>query len=307
MSGLALFTTAYSAGLPYFAAFHASLAAQTDQEFDLHIALDNVTEAQLRELATAPWHAAGHNVVTSPKRVGANPIELRQELLTLLCGSYDAVVLADSDDELLPTRVASARAALAVAPFSACAMKLIDEDGKELAGQFSAGAVDDWWELVAHMNVFGFGNAAYRSELLEACLPVAPRTRLMDWQVVTHALATGALPNFEQEPQINYRLHPGSMAPVVGPFDEEQLRRGAKLVREHRQLLLQANRAGPLLPGELEELIRLAQGDLERFTTEVLGNPKVLNSYVTALNTGTQVYKWWEWVDDRRLRELWNA
>lgn len=325
---LALFTVVHPASLPFFRAFYDSAAAQTDASAELVMVTDGVTEGELEARAGRPVRGR-----VLPARPGATPAALRQEALVPLCARVDAVVLADSDDVLHPHRVARARAALRGADAAASAMTLVDAGGAPLGARFGAGDRGAWSEALTRWNVFGFGNGAYRSELLADCLPVPEDTVLMDWLVITRALARGARLHFDEVPAVDYRIHGSSLAHVLPPFTAEELARGAGRVRAH----LERARADDALDAPTEAAGRLrgaladAADELERFEARVLDDPGTRARYLEAINRGPAppsegpgrdqrdpppnahctpmpaVYRWWEWIASRRHRQLWTS
>ena len=68
---------------------------------------------------------------------GQTPAQIRQEVLAQIVETCAGVVLVDSDDVLHPTRVAAARAGLEVSELVACALCLVDQQGKDLGLTFN--------------------------------------------------------------------------------------------------------------------------------------------------------------------------
>jgi hypothetical protein len=324
---LALFTVVHPASLPFFRDFYDSVAAQTDPSAELVVVTDGVAEDELGASAGRPVRGR-----VLPARPGATPAALRQEALLPLCARVDGVVLADSDDVLHPRRVALARAALRGADVTASAMTLVDEGGAPLGARFGAGDHGAWHEALTRWNVFGFGNGAYRSRLLADCLPVPEDTVMMDWLVVTRALARGARLHFDELPSIDYRIHGSSLAHVLPPFTAEELALGARRVRAHleRAGADDALDAPTEAAGRLRRALVGATEELERFEVRVLGDPDTRARYLEVINRGPAppakdpdegprkpppnahsspmpaVYRWWEWIASRRHRQLWT-
>lgn len=294
---LAVATTVHPASLPYLRDFLRGVAAQDDPDFDLWMTLDGVEEADVEgALRLAP----GARLRTAAP--GSTPASHRSELLTQLCRSYPAVVLADSDDRLAPARVASARRALENADVQACAMELVDLDGRPMGLRFTTAPAPDWLALLTRMNVVGFGNAAYRSATLQACLPLPADAVLVDWWVATRSLALGARMVFEREPLVAYRQHPRSLARVVGPFGRDDLDRGTERVLGHFRLTLEQARG---YPERIVSALEAARDETERFADAVVRNARGAQSYLEALNATRRVFRWWEWIADRRHHTLW--
>lgn len=295
---LAVATTVHPASLPYLGDFARSVAAQDDTDFDLWVTLDDVDVADVED-ALVPVGRA--RLRTAPP--GATPAGHRSELLTLLCQRYPAVVLVDSDDVLAAGRVGSARRALELADVQACAMALVDANGRALDLTFTTATPDDWLELSTRMNVVGFGNAAYRSATLQACLPLPADAVLVDWWVITRALALGARLVFDREPLVAYRQHGRSSARVIGPFAHDDLARGTERVLGHFRRTLDHARG---YPEAAVTAIEAARDEIERFADVVVRRGAHAEDYLQALNADRQVFRWWEWIADRRYRTLWT-
>lgn len=297
---LMVFTTAYRAGLEYLPAFLSGLAEQTDSDFHLIVAVDDVEEAELAPYLTAAGPDLAARTATHRAEHAADHVALRQEVLLRTVPGTSGVVLMDSDDVPLPTRVAAARAALAKAEVAACALELTDEAGTPTGGRFGTEPIDDWASVLARSNVVGFGNAAYRSEVLLDCLPAPAGTRLLDWLVAVRALASGAHLTIDPTPRARYRLHGASSAGVTRPFTEAQLLKATALVANHYALALSPMPSGRALPPGLRALIELAAADLREFQERVIADEAERNAYLNALNADPRVFRWWEWLDSRR-------
>jgi hypothetical protein len=336
---LALFTVAHPGSLPYFGAFYRSVVEHADPWTRLWIASDGVSPADLEAAAGGGLDA---EIVMAPTGTGAN--ELRVAVLARLCRRYPAIILIDSDDVLLPGRTLRARRALERADVAACAMTLIDDRGLALPGTFRAslapspprhrrtsrapapareGAIAaietgrmppprpgasgtaGWGPLLARMNVFGFGNAAYRSDALQRALTPPPSAPMLDWHVATRALGLGASLSFDEQPGIAYRLHDRSSAPILPPFSASDLADGTSRVLRHYRSLLGLSRSR--LARALREEIDAARVDLELFRSTVIGNPDLTGRYLAGLNAEGTVYRWWEWIACRRYEHLWKT
>ncbi len=298
--GLAVFTTVYPAALQYLPGLLAALAHQTDTGFHLLIALDQVTPEGLEPYLAAPGFDLASRTSTFENEAGAGPAELRQAALERALPRFEGVVLVDADDLPLPNRVAAARAMLVEADVVASAMELMDETGRPLGGRFGQEPVNDWGNVLARSNVVGFGNSAYKADVLATCLPVPGGVRLLDWLVASRALNLGARLALDVTPRTRYRLHGASMAGVCRPFTESQLSQAAALVADHHRYLLAPDDSRHELRGEFRTAVEQAAQDLQQFVLGVVEDPEELRRYVTALNADPRIYRWWEWLDYRR-------
>jgi len=299
---LAVFTTVYPAALPYLPSLLAALARQTDTDFHLLIAVDDVKPETLAPYLAAHGFDAPSRTSVLAAADDATPAEVRQGALEHALPRFDGVVLVDADDLPLPERIEAARAGLLEADVVASAMRLMSEDGTPTGGTFATEPVENWGRLLARSNIVGFGNSAYRADVLATCLPVPRGGRLMDWLVACRALNLGARFALDTTPRTSYRQHGASMAGVRRPFTTDQVSQAAALVSAHYIHLLRPDDARHDLRGEFRTWVEEAARDLDRFVLRVVNEADELWRYVTALNQDPRIYRWWEWLDYRRQR-----
>lgn len=296
---LAVYTTVYPGSEPFLADWYQSVARQTDRHFDLWVGLDGLTPAQVGAATGRPLLA--HWVRA---RAGDTAADIRQRSFEALIPRYDAIVFVDSDDVLHPTRVASARESLASTDVSGCALRLADAHGKDLGVVFGVPGDADLRQLLPRRNVFGLSNSAYRTSVLERCLPVPSECVLVDWLLASRACAAGAILGFDDVPRMTYRRHPGNCVPVLPPFTTDQvLTASARVVRHYELLLDRGWRWGTAERQPFEA----ARARAEAFGRAIATCPPVLDRYVSALNELTPEYVWWWVVAHPALEDLWSA
>ena len=95
-NSLALYTTVYSGAEAFLSAWYASIAAQTDRDFDLWIGADQFSQSQLFDAVgrefRANWVAPSHP---------STPAGVRQAGIDAILSSenrYEAIVFVDCDD-----------------------------------------------------------------------------------------------------------------------------------------------------------------------------------------------------------------
>jgi hypothetical protein len=298
-SDLAVYTTIYPGVEPFLGPWSASLAAQTDQDFDLWVGLDGVAPTAAAALldggiaARATW-------VAGP--TGATAAEVRQLALARIVERYAFVVLVDSDDLLLDSRIARARVALAECDVAGCALDVVDAAGERLGIVFGGDVRSDFSALLPRYNVFGLSNTAYRCDLLRRCLPIPSGTVVIDWLLVTRALALGAGLGFDSRPGMAYRQHGRNTAEVVPPFSEAFIRRAAGLVVAHHD----AVRAGGCTPpGELAAALDEAAQAAGAFR-RAIAEPPCLTAYAVALRALPARHVWWWPVAHPDLEDVWR-
>jgi hypothetical protein len=283
---------------PYLQDWHASVLAQTDTAFDLCVGLDglspaDVTRAVGMELDGRWMPAVGP---TTPARV-------RSEAITQLVREYDAVIFVDSDDVLLPERVAAARKLLARADVTGCALDIVDQAGRPVGAQFGPPAGLTTAALLPRWNIFGLSNTAYRSDTLGACLPVPDDCVLVDWLLATRAWSNGARLEFDAAPRMRYRQYEANVAPVLQPFNGRQVLVATSRVLEHYRCMLDLQwELGPRERAALESERRR----VSRFDLAVRRDSDRLDAYVTALNRLPALHVWWWQVANPELEYVWS-
>jgi len=296
---IAVYTTIYPGVKAYLPDWHQSLQAQTDRNFQLWIGLDGIEAETVEKVVGRRLEA-----VWVPSRPGNTPARIRQRSLAQIVKNYDAVVLVDSDDILHPTRIAAARVALQTSELAACALRLVDQYRQDMGTTLTlpAQAVPD--NFLPRHNVFGFSNSAYRSELLQRCLPVPAGAALVDWFLATKAWLMGARLSFDPVARMDYRQHGANMAPIRFPFDANQVIRDTKKVREH-YYLLQASPMENVLPDRWAQ-IQEVTADVQLFSEQVVSQPKKLEAYLRNLNTLEPQAVWWWDVAHPALQWMWK-
>jgi hypothetical protein len=296
---VALCTAAYPGVEPFLAAWYRSVEEQTDRGFDLWIALDGLSpEAVSGAIGGTPearW---------LPMAAGGSPAQVRSVMLGELTARYDALVLVDSDDVLLPSRVSAARAAIGNADLAACACEIVDRDGRELGAvlEWPAGMeVDD---LLPRYNLFGLSNTAYRAELLRECLPVPDECVLIDWLLATRAWALDARLGFDPTPRMRYRQYAANAAPMLPPFGPPEILRATERVLGHYRLMLDGDRA---LPAARRARLAAERARVQRFDAAIRGQPATLAAYVDHLNRLPPMRVWWWQVAHPMLESLWSS
>lgn len=297
MRTLAAYTVVYPAAMRFLYEFWTSLAPQIGTSVDVHISLDGVAPDEVRmvigqEAAVRFW----------PADEGASPAHIRSTVLTELTSVYDGVVLLDSDDILLAGRIDAAVSGLEAADVYGSAMQLVDELGRPIPGGFFAPSsaqiarLGSEPPLLARLNVFGFSNSAYRSQVLRDCLPVPNSTVLMDWLVASRAHLAGAKFVFDREPRMLYRQYGTNTAVVLPPFTPARIKRDAALVAQHHSLLLEGPHASVRDPGPFAHAAQMS-GEFLRWLGEGHSSEERASAYAARLSTAEQRgWLWWEHV-----------
>jgi hypothetical protein len=224
-SRTAVYTTVFPNALPFLERFAKSILAQTDQDFDLWVGLDRLETEDLEESELAgrvdSWirPVAGDTFAT-----------VRQRAWERIAKEYDQVILVDPDDILHPARVKQAVSYLDRCDVYACALELIDEHGEQLGVTLEIDNPSDPHQFLSEMNVFGLSNTAYRCSTLSSCLTLPRDIRIIDWHLVSRALADGAKLFFDPTPLMAYRLYSASTTRILAPFEAKDLLNAADLM-----------------------------------------------------------------------------
>ena len=300
MTALALYTTVYPGVERYLAAWHRSVRAQTDQDFQLWIGLDKIgIEAATGAMGGDP------GAIWVPGARGDTPAQVRQRALAQIVGRHDGVVLVDSDDVLHPARLAVARAMLDRDDVAGCALRLVDQEGQDMGLTFGLPPQSAPEDVLPRNNVFGLSNSALRADLLRRCLPIPPTVALVDWFLATRAWLFGARMAFDNEVGMDYRQHGANMVRVIPPFQDQQVAQDTERVRRHFQIV-QTSPIDGALSRRLARLARVAE-DIEVFHERVATRPARLRRYVRALNALETAPLWWSCVANPSLRHMWTS
>jgi hypothetical protein len=298
---LAIYTSVYPGVVAYLPAWGRSVAAQSDQNFDLWFGVDQLERASVQQAlaGSLPTHCPIFWVMAEP---GATPAQVRQQAIERIASAYTSVVFVDSDDILFPERVAAARRQLAQYDAVACALRIIDEQGTDLDLVFAPDPADDICMLMPQYNSFGLSNTVYRCELLRRCLPLTPTNPLVDWALATRAWALGARLAFDHQPLMAYRQYEHNIARVLVPFTGQQIVHATERVCHHYASEL----AGWGYPPRPRAALLAAQARLEQFARFINAAESNLEQYVAALNRLSPKYVWWWALAHPELEELWK-
>jgi hypothetical protein len=296
---LALYTTVYPQMFPYFADWYASLQVQTDRDVDIWIGLDRVRQSQV-------WELAGERFAFTPVVVdeGQSVAGLRQKAFSRMAERYFGIIFTDADDWMMPERVSQARADLQACDVSACAMRIVSTAGSDTGQVFTMPPGNLLEDNLLERNVFGLSNTAYRSECLRQLLPIPGHAVLVDWLLATRAWAMGARMRFNPTVLMAYRQYEQNTARVLPPFTPEQVLRGARLVLDHYDLMLDGQtRLAVSVQARLEAARQRAMG----FYEKMLAEAQKLEAYTEALNALPPKHIWWSFVAHPQLEELWKS
>ncbi len=299
---VALYTTVYPAVLPFLSEWYASVLAQSDRDFDIWIGVDALAREDVIAALGAEPDAHAISMVIAPPC--ASSAEVRAHAIRRMIGEYEIVIFTDSDDLLHPDRVAAARAALGSADVAACALRMVDAEGRDLGVTFGPADGEDPLEMLPRHNVFGLSNTAYRSEVLGRCLPIPADDPLVDWLLATRAHALGARMTFDAAPLMSYRQHGENIARVLPPFSEREVDVASRRVLRHYRSLLEGP---PSIDGAQRTRIDAESRRVGEFHLALAESAERRQRYIEALNALPPRYVWWWCVANPKLEEVWRS
>lgn len=291
----AIYATCYPGVERYLPQWRDSLLAQTDHNAGVYIGLDGVDPDRVREMLGP--HVSAQFVLSLP---GDTPASLRSRALLSLSGEFDAVILTDMDDVLLPTRTAMAKDSLARNDLYCCAMQIMEDE------QIMDGAIFDPGLRSGGpigYNVFGMTNTAWRSRLLRSCLPVPPDCMLMDWLLATRAWGAGARVAYDRVPQMRYRQYGDNTARILPPFATRQILQACRLAMAHYDFVIEESE---WRYPHMTDSLKIARRTAKDFQSAVEESEVVLTDYVEALNKLPARHVWWDCVAHPELEKIWK-
>lgn len=293
----ALFTTVYPAVLPYLRDWYRSVKEQSDGDFDLCIASDSLTQDEVysatQEEFQASWYFA---------TAGESPVAIRINALRSISERYDAIVLVDSDDILLPSRVERSKDFIENSDMNACALDLVDEYANPLyttIGRNFAHKGSELLNFLLYRNVFGFSNMTFRTTLLCQLLKTSSKSPALDWNFATRAAAMGAHISFDTVSGMLYRQHRSNIARILPPFHKDTLIQSTLIVLEHYQDILN------MLPSDTRKRIEVRQSDVVLFHKKITMDVEICEAYLEAINEIHEERYWWSFVAHPQLKEIW--
>lgn len=294
-----LYTTIYPQAKAFLHDWYRSVSRQTDCDFQLWIGLDAIGVEEVVDIVgddvNATWVFA---------ESGDTPAQVRQRALAQIVDCFEGVILVDSDDVLLKTRVAAARADLQRCDLVGCALNLVDQTGEPMRMTMGLPPFMSVDEVLPRHNIFGLSNSAFRTELLRQCLPIPQEVVLVDWFLATRAWLYEARLIFDPTPRMDYRQHEQNMTHVRPPFTEVQIERDTLRVLRHMAIVKESVGRGVAI-GRLQLLADVAR-DIQVFYDRIVLRPRKLETYITSLNVLEPAPVWWASVAHPSLRGMWT-
>lgn len=299
MNRYALYTTIYPGMERFLVDWCRSVNRQDCRDFDIWVGVDGVGTETLVSLLDQ--HLAVTCVSSIP---GETPVSLRSRLMMEMVIRYDAIIFTDSDDVLGPDRVSAAIRGLGSADVYGCALGLMDVNGKDLGVYFGLFEDENPDAILQYNNFLGLSNTAWKSEILEKCLPVPEQCVTFDWLLAVRAWGLEARITFDSTVRMHYRQHDTNTACVIPPFSAEQIIRAAAIVTEHFRMLTAGSDG---FSAQKFHTLRAAAARIETFRNAITSSDTVLDRYVTELNKLPPHRLWWLSVAHPALEDIWNC
>jgi len=239
MPPLAVCTTLYPAGLPYFDDYCRGLVAAAKHcKAPLHLVLicDGLGESAFTKQVEMLDQLA--EIHLTPLTEGGPAAARRLMLKTAAALPVTAVGCYDMDDILDAAGLGRHMAALQTAEISYGDMDLIDENGNAVGRTFFSGQkipdrVDDPGELLCR-NFMGFTNTAVQRDIVGATAAAIPDDiTAVDWWFYTSLLSKGYSAARTDGTVVAYRTHGQSTLGAAGAMDDSTLLRQCRIMREH--------------------------------------------------------------------------
>lgn len=294
---LALYTTIHPGTRPYLQDWYASVQAQSDQEFDLWIGIDEVHIEEACDLMGIESSEA-HWVVADGDDT---PAMVRQRAWEAMLPHIEAVVMTDSDDMLRSHRIEQGRKDISNADVASCSLELIGQQGETL-NEVMPPATYQSADVLPYRNVFGLSNTTYRASVLRDCLPLPDNTILADWYLATQAWLQGYTLHCNPTVGMAYRQHNDNTLALLPPFTRRDIRKTTEVVQHHFELAAE-NLPSNAVDSRKRKVVE-ARNRVDAFAEQVVRNEARLANYVEQLNDQPILPLWWACVDHPDIQSL---
>jgi glycosyltransferase involved in cell wall biosynthesis len=274
----ALFSVIFPANVSYLKFFFDSLAAQSDQDFEVLLVVDGVEQA---EALLEPF--ASRFSIRILHCTGSIAAIRQQGLKWLSDQQHDYIIFADADDLLSSQRVEVCKKYLSM--HSVVVNDLIPfEDPQQI------GAAGFWKDRLAHETIFGsdaissynfvgLGNTAIRKNVL-TFVSIPEEIKVVDWFLFYHWLQENK-GIFVHTGNVLYRQHGDNLA-GIRLIDEARLKYIIDVKIRHYMALVKR------FPELQQHVARL-----ETLTLK-LSDARYRETEIAYLNTKRINYFWWE-------------
>jgi hypothetical protein len=266
----------YPAGLVFLQDFLQSIAAQSEQDFELLIFNDGVNELD-RYLEDC-------NRTYTIFPASGTPVEIRFQSLSVLAATdFGQFIFQDIDDRMSDNRVEKSLELLGSYALVCNDLALMDEKGNIVAGTTWATRLDEGFEFdysfISDKNIVGLGNSAVRRSLLEMPVKFHPAPLAADWFIFYQILYLSKVRAvFTAGCQTLYRQHVNNTAGLK-EAGEARLKNVVEVCRMQYRGLIET---GYALPDEQLPAIVTTQKLLEQ------------NNYYYAPPVSHENLYWWE-------------
>ena len=273
----AVYTTLYPDAIRFWSDFIQSVEAQIDQDFDLVVCLDGVSADDVNSGRLI------HFYLPSTK----TPSSIRQETWQhLIDNGYEAIIMVDADDVLMPDRVKNARAGLVNADMDVCGLQLVGKDLKKMDWTLQPDPDEPTENYIIQANDIGLSNTAYRAECLQRLIPAPDDIVMLDWFLALRAVEEGAKIDKRPDLDMLYRQYDGNVANFIPPYTEEMIK-------------TQTARVIAFWESAVPHLSKLQPKAKERLEVVIESFNLINKKYIENLNLMKEKPKWWHMVAKR--------
>ncbi len=227
-------TVIYKQAKPYFKDLLASLASQTDKDFDLLLLNDNYSQADLIEMGILSEAGSVNDVLSSVDGAtrlvdcSSKKLSIAQNRIELLRSAKDAgyelAIIGDADDTFAAERVEKLKAAAKIDKESVFFYnKLIKENGDEVFKTLPE-CVDDI-NLIAQENFLGMSTTAIRvDKLSDAFLESLSEgdCNVFDWYLFSRIVLDIGPGKYVPEGATIYRIYDDNEVGVTRDLKQEK-------------------------------------------------------------------------------------
>lgn len=277
----AVLSAVFPTVLPYIDNLITSLSQQTETAFDWIVLNDGIDHTLLQDKVRGRF-----DCVILPV-VGMRPAENRwYGIEYCIKKGYKYLIFQDADDWMSTNRIADAAQLLQKAPIVFHALSLTDEKGTITKENIWSDRLTSGCQIgcsfIQDKNCIGLGNAAIQTSVIKKKLEIPETVIAIDWFIFYHLLQEAVVAIYSDAAKVYYRQYAFNTA-GIGLLTKERITKAIFIKQQHYLNLIQD------FPDFLME-----QEKLNSFEHEVLGNPNLLDAYISRNKEKGLTSFWWE-------------
>lgn len=289
-SRILLFTVVYPGVENYLKDFFNSIHNQDDQNYDLLIFNDGISESLIKKLCK---HKNTYCLVND---CGYSIAQVRnQGIEYAIANEYETIVFADSDDYFSKNRISQIRKNINFYDVLFSELTLVSDNNVILESDlFASGKFNSFLEGVEALvdcNVVGMSHSAVKVECLKH-LVIGQNLQAVDWFLFSVLMLNHRSFGFLGTVQTFYRQHGNNLVGADKYLSEKRLKKGIEIKKNHYGCLLSY-----CDDKRLFEYAKLFKVKLEQmFELETKLRDRIyLNRYIDTINRNfVEIYNgWW--------------